>query len=187
MVAEQGVLDALAANRPGRPGQTAAELALEDAPADNARLRDALAEQAIELHVNARKRALGLIAPVPRRIDGHVKAGLLDLIASASRWAGRCGGPAGCSRSTTRRCSGGGRGSTPAAAWPTTPGPTQAPPALWSWERDAILAVYDDCTTWIGRTASWRRASRGGPRARVGIHVLAGADPRGARACHAAA
>jgi transposase len=50
-VAKQGALDALAASRPGRPGKTAAELALEDALADNARLRDALAEQAIELHL----------------------------------------------------------------------------------------------------------------------------------------
>ena len=50
-VAKQGALDALAASRPGRPGKSAAELALEDALADNARLRDALAEQAIELHL----------------------------------------------------------------------------------------------------------------------------------------
>jgi len=50
-VAKQGALDALAANRPGRPGKTAAELALEDALADNARLRETIAEQAIELHL----------------------------------------------------------------------------------------------------------------------------------------
>ncbi|MQB02258.1 MAG: helix-turn-helix domain-containing protein [Actinobacteria bacterium] len=50
-VAKQGALDALATSRPGRPGKTAAELALEDALADNARLRDALAEQAVELHL----------------------------------------------------------------------------------------------------------------------------------------
>ena len=49
--AKQGALDALASARPGRPGKTASELALEDALADNTRLRDALAEQAIELHL----------------------------------------------------------------------------------------------------------------------------------------
>jgi transposase len=56
-VAKQGALDALATSRPGRPGKTAAELALEDALADNARLRDALAEQAIELHLVRGKEA----------------------------------------------------------------------------------------------------------------------------------
>lgn len=50
-VAKQGAVDALAASRPGRAGKTAAELALEDALSDNARLRDAIAEQAIELHL----------------------------------------------------------------------------------------------------------------------------------------
>jgi transposase len=50
-VAKQGALDALAANRPGRPGKTAAELALEDAQAEVARLRETIAEQAIELHL----------------------------------------------------------------------------------------------------------------------------------------
>ncbi len=49
--AKQGALDALALSRPGRPGKTATELALEDALADNGRLREALAEQAIELHL----------------------------------------------------------------------------------------------------------------------------------------
>jgi transposase len=49
--AKQGALDALALSRPGRPGKTAVEVALEDALADNGRLRVALAEQAIELHL----------------------------------------------------------------------------------------------------------------------------------------
>lgn len=49
--AKQGALDALAASRPGRPGKTATEVALEDALADNARLREAITEQAIELHL----------------------------------------------------------------------------------------------------------------------------------------
>lgn len=50
-VAKQGALDALAANRPGRPGKTATEVALEDAQAEVARLRETIAEQAIELHL----------------------------------------------------------------------------------------------------------------------------------------
>lgn len=50
-VAKQGALDALAANRPGRPGKNAAEVALADAQAEVARLRETIAEQAIELHL----------------------------------------------------------------------------------------------------------------------------------------
>jgi len=50
-VAKQGALDALAVNRPGRPGKSAAELALEDAQAEVGRLRETIAEQAIELHL----------------------------------------------------------------------------------------------------------------------------------------
>lgn len=50
-LAKQGALDRLAASRPGRPGKTAAELALEDAQAENARLRETITEQAIELHL----------------------------------------------------------------------------------------------------------------------------------------
>lgn len=50
-VAKQGALDALAASRPGRPGKDATQVALEDAQAEVARLREALAEQAVELHL----------------------------------------------------------------------------------------------------------------------------------------
>jgi transposase len=50
-VAKQGALDALAANRPGRPGKTAAEVALDDALVEVARLRETITEQAIELHL----------------------------------------------------------------------------------------------------------------------------------------
>ncbi len=57
--ARQGALDALALSRPGRPGKSAAELALEDALTDNARLRDAIAEQAIELHLTRGKERWG--------------------------------------------------------------------------------------------------------------------------------
>jgi transposase len=57
--AKQGALDALALPRPGRPGKTATELALEEALADNSRLRDALAEQAIKLHLIRGKQRWG--------------------------------------------------------------------------------------------------------------------------------
>jgi hypothetical protein len=50
-VAKQGALDALAASRPGRPGKSAAEVALDDALAEVGRLRETIAEQAIELHL----------------------------------------------------------------------------------------------------------------------------------------
>lgn len=50
-VAKQGALDALAASRPGRPGKDATQVALEEARAEAARLREALAEQAVELHL----------------------------------------------------------------------------------------------------------------------------------------
>jgi hypothetical protein len=50
-VAKQGALDALAANRPGRRGKTAAEVALDDALVEVARLRETITEQAIELHL----------------------------------------------------------------------------------------------------------------------------------------
>jgi hypothetical protein len=46
-------------------------------------LRDAFAEQAIELHLVRGNERWGLTGPVPRRVDGDVKAGLLDLVASA--------------------------------------------------------------------------------------------------------
>lgn len=50
-LAKQGALDRLAASRPGRPGKDAAELALEDAQAEIARLRETITEQAVELHL----------------------------------------------------------------------------------------------------------------------------------------
>lgn len=50
-LAKEGALGRLASSRPGRPGKTAAEAALEDAEAEIARLRETVAEQAIELHL----------------------------------------------------------------------------------------------------------------------------------------
>jgi transposase-like protein len=49
--AKQSALNGLAASRPGRPGKSAEELALADAQAEIARLKETVTEQAIELHL----------------------------------------------------------------------------------------------------------------------------------------
>jgi transposase len=49
--AKQSALNGLAASRPGRPGKSAEELALEDARAGIERLRATVTEQAVELHL----------------------------------------------------------------------------------------------------------------------------------------
>jgi transposase-like protein len=49
--AKQSALNGLAASRPGRPGKSAEELALEDARAEIARLKETITEQAVELHL----------------------------------------------------------------------------------------------------------------------------------------
>lgn len=53
--AKQGALDALASSAPGRPGQTAEQAALARAEAEIARLRAAIAEQAVALHLHEGK------------------------------------------------------------------------------------------------------------------------------------
>ena len=50
-LAKEGALGKLASSRPGRPGKSPEEAALEDAQAEIARLRETLAEQAVELHL----------------------------------------------------------------------------------------------------------------------------------------
>lgn len=55
--AKQGALDALAASVPGRPGQTAEQAALARAEAEIARLRAAITEQAVALHLHEGKAA----------------------------------------------------------------------------------------------------------------------------------
>ncbi len=50
-LAKDGALGKLASSRPGRPGKSPEEAALDDAEAEIARLREALAEQAVELHL----------------------------------------------------------------------------------------------------------------------------------------
>lgn len=49
--AKQSALSGLAASKPGRPGKSAEQAALEDAQAEIARLRETITEQAIELHL----------------------------------------------------------------------------------------------------------------------------------------
>lgn len=58
-LAKEGALERLAAARPGRAGKSAAELALEDALAENERLRETITEQAIELHLHRGKEPWG--------------------------------------------------------------------------------------------------------------------------------
>jgi transposase-like protein len=53
--AKQGALDALAASVPGRPGRTAEQAALAGAIAEIERLRAAVAEQAVALHLSEGK------------------------------------------------------------------------------------------------------------------------------------
>ena len=50
-LAKQGALERLAVSKPGRPGKSAAELALEDAQAEIERLKSTVTEQAVELHL----------------------------------------------------------------------------------------------------------------------------------------
>jgi transposase-like protein len=49
--AKQSALGGLAGSRPGRPGKTVAEVALEDAQAEIERLKSTVTEQAVELHL----------------------------------------------------------------------------------------------------------------------------------------
>jgi transposase-like protein len=53
--AKQGALDALASSVPGRPGQSAQDAALARAAAEIARLRAAIAEQAVALDLHEGK------------------------------------------------------------------------------------------------------------------------------------
>lgn len=50
-LAKQGALERLATSKPGRPGKSAADLALEDAQAEIERLKATVTEQAVELHL----------------------------------------------------------------------------------------------------------------------------------------
>lgn len=53
--AKQGALDALAASRPGRRGQSAEEVELAEAREEIARLRATVTEQAVALHLHEGK------------------------------------------------------------------------------------------------------------------------------------
>ena len=53
--AKQAALDGLSTAGPGRPGKTPEQAALEDARAETERLRAALAEQAVALHLQQGK------------------------------------------------------------------------------------------------------------------------------------
>ena len=80
-VAERGALDALASSRPGvRADGVDPELVM--ARDEAARLGEALKEMAVKVTLS-QKRALGVTAGVPSRVDAGVKAGLLDLVDGA--------------------------------------------------------------------------------------------------------
>lgn len=53
--AKQGALDALAAARPGRPGQSLEQAQLAEAKAEIERLRSTVTEQAVALHLHEGK------------------------------------------------------------------------------------------------------------------------------------
>jgi putative transposase len=122
---------------------------------------------------------------VPRRVDGDVKAGLLDLVghAVAAGWSLRraCGL---LEVNHPRVLGWHARLGARAGLVDCAPGPTQAPHALMDWERAAILAVYD---TWHEVDRSYRKlAHRGSGEGRTRRVVLAGLGHRGARAAQAA-
>ncbi len=105
---------------------------------------------------------MGLTGPVPMRVDGDVKAGLLDLVAYAVEegWSLR------------RACSLLEVNHPRVLGWldrlnagigleDRKPGPDQAVHALMDWERAAILAVYDD---WHTIDRSYRKLAHRGSR-----------------------
>lgn len=105
---------------------------------------------------------MGLTGPVPMRVDGDVKAGLLDLVAYAvdAGWSLR------------RACSLLEVNHPRVLGWldrldagvgldDRKSGPDQAVHALLDWEREAILAVYDD---WHTVDRSYRKLAHRGSR-----------------------
>ena len=161
-LAKQGALERLATSRPGRPGKSSAELALEDAQAEIERLKSTVTEQAVELHL-FRKRSLGLTAgPIPTRVEAGIKEGLLELVdhAVANGWSVRRAcqvlevGPVRLGRWRERR----GRG-LPLDDRP--PGPVEALHGLLDWERDAILELFDG---WAEVDRSHRKLAHRGSR-----------------------
>lgn len=53
--AKEGALERLSLARPGRPSKSTAEIALEEAQAEIARLKETVTEQAVELHLHRGK------------------------------------------------------------------------------------------------------------------------------------
>ena len=105
---------------------------------------------------------MGLTGPVPRRVDAQVKAGLLDLVSHAvgAGWSLRrsCGLlQVGHSRVLDWMA----RVDTGLGLENARPGPTQATHALLDWERDEIIAIYDD---WHAIDRSYRKLAHRGSR-----------------------
>jgi putative transposase len=105
---------------------------------------------------------LGLTGPVPMRVDGDVKAGLLDLVAYAvdEGWSLR----RACSLLEVNHPRVLGwldRLSAGVGLEDGKPGPAQAVHALLDWERDEIIAVYDG---WHTVDRSYRKLAHRGSR-----------------------
>lgn len=105
---------------------------------------------------------MGLTGPVPARVDGDIKAGLLDLVdhATAQGW------------STSRACRVLELNAVRASRWrrrrdagegldDERPGPDEALHGLLVWERDEIVAVYDE---WVDVDRSHRKLAHRGAR-----------------------
>ncbi len=103
-----------------------------------------------------------MAGPVPARVDGEVKAGLLDLIEDATRrgWSVRsaCGvlelNPDRAGRWRRRRRRGADLGD-------TRPGPDEALHGILGWERQAIIDVFDE---WGEIDRSHRKLAHRGSR-----------------------
>jgi putative transposase len=105
---------------------------------------------------------LGLTGPVPTRVDGDVKAGLGDLVAHAVEHGWSLRRACRLLEVTHPRVLGwADRLTTGAGLDDRKPGPDQAPHALLDWERDEIIAVYDD---WHTIDRSYRKLAHRGSR-----------------------
>ena len=89
-IGREGALSALAQSRPGRRRGGGEDVELAAARAEIARLEETVKEQAIEL-VALRGTALGLVGPVPARVDVDVKRALLGVLERAVGERPRCG------------------------------------------------------------------------------------------------
>lgn len=138
-VAKQGALDALAAAKPGRPGQTLEQAQLAEAKAEIERLRATVTEQAVVLHLHEGKPVGTERRPGP--FPGWTRTSRPACSTSSTtppRVVGRPGGRADCSTSMkTERPAGPGDAASIASM---TPAPLHG---LLDAEREAILSLFE--------------------------------------------